>query len=58
MVIRVAKADGDKAIAALEANGFKVLTRYEQDLRPFLPAQAAAWGERGVEAPAVALVYP
>jgi len=42
LVIRVAKADGDKAIAALEANGFKVLTRYEQDLRPFLPSQAAA----------------
>jgi len=37
LVIRVAKAEGDAAIAALSARGFKVLTRYEQDLRPFLP---------------------
>jgi len=37
LVIRVHKATGDKAVAALEAGGFKVLTRYEQDLRPFLP---------------------
>ena len=38
LVIRVARAEGDSAIAALSARGFKVLTRYEQDLRPFLPA--------------------
>ena len=38
LVIRVARAEGDAAIAALSAQGFKVLTRYEQDLRPFLPA--------------------
>lgn len=37
LVIRVAKADGNRAIAALEARGFRVLTRYEQDLHPFLP---------------------
>lgn len=40
LVIRVARAEGDAAIAALSARGFKVLTRYEQDLRPFLPAPA------------------
>ena len=40
LVIRVAKAEGDAAIAALSAGGFKVLTRYEQDLQPFLPAAA------------------
>jgi acetoin utilization protein AcuB len=38
LVIRVARAEGDAAIAALSARGFKVLTRYEQDLRPFMPA--------------------
>lgn len=38
LVIRVARAEGDAAVAALTAAGFKVLTRYEQDLRPFLPA--------------------
>jgi acetoin utilization protein AcuB len=37
LVIRVDKADGEAATAALEAKGFRVLTRYEQDLRPFLP---------------------
>jgi acetoin utilization protein AcuB len=40
LVIRVARNEGSKAIAALEAKGFKVLTRYEKDLRPFLPASA------------------
>ena len=40
LVIRVAKTEGDAAVAALSAGGFKVLTRYEQDLRPFLPAAA------------------
>ena len=38
LVMRVAPADGERAIAALEAHGFRVLTRYEKDLRPFLPA--------------------
>lgn len=37
LVIRVAKAEGDRAIAALEAKGFRILTRYEPDLQPFLP---------------------
>jgi acetoin utilization protein AcuB len=37
LVIRVAKSEGGEAIAALEAKGFKVLRRYEEDLRPFLP---------------------
>ncbi|MDD2466968.1 MAG: CBS and ACT domain-containing protein [Desulfobulbus sp.] len=37
LVIRVARIEGSKAIGALEAKGFKVLTRYEKDLRPFLP---------------------
>ena len=32
--------EGDAAVAALTAGGFKVLTRYEKDLRPFLPATA------------------
>jgi acetoin utilization protein AcuB len=41
LVIRVNKADGEKAFAALEAGGFKVLTRYEQDLRPYLPKAIA-----------------
>ena len=38
LVMRVAPADGERAIAALEGHGFRVLTRYEKDLRPFLPA--------------------
>jgi acetoin utilization protein AcuB len=42
LVIRVARAEGEKAIGALEANGFRVLTRYEQDLRPFLPQSTAS----------------
>lgn len=37
LVIRVATQEGEEAIAALEAKGFKVLRRYEEDLRPFLP---------------------
>ena len=40
LVIRVARSDGDQAIEALEARGFKVLTRYEKDLRPFLPTSS------------------
>jgi hypothetical protein len=35
--MRVASVDGERAIAALEGHGFRVLTRYEKDLRPFLP---------------------
>ena len=37
LVIRVARSEGEEAIAALEGRGFKVLRRYEEDLRPFLP---------------------
>lgn len=37
LVLRVAAADGDKAISALEAGGFKVMTRYVKDLTPYLP---------------------
>jgi acetoin utilization protein AcuB len=37
LVMRVAKADGDGAVQALEKNGFRVLTRYEKDLAPYLP---------------------
>jgi acetoin utilization protein AcuB len=37
LVMRVASVDGERAIAALEGHGFRVLTRYEKDLRPFLP---------------------
>jgi acetoin utilization protein AcuB len=37
LVMRVAKADGDEAVQALEENGFRVLTRYEKDLTPYLP---------------------
>ncbi len=38
LVIRIASADGPKAIESLEASGFKVLTKYEKDLTPYLPA--------------------
>ena len=37
MVLRVACQDGDKAIAALTAKGFKVKSQYEKDISPFLP---------------------
>jgi acetoin utilization protein AcuB len=37
LVIRVAAGDGDKAIKALTGGGFKVKTRYEKDIVPFLP---------------------
>lgn len=40
LVIRIAGDDGAKAVLALEQGGFKVLTRYEKDLTPFLPASA------------------
>jgi acetoin utilization protein AcuB len=38
MVLRVSCQDGEKAIAALTAKGFKVKSRYEKDISPFLPA--------------------
>ena len=38
LVMRVAPADGDKAITTLNGGGFKVKTRYEKDIAPFLPA--------------------
>ena len=38
LVVRVAAGDGDKAIKALTGGGFKVKTRYEKDIVPFLPA--------------------
>jgi len=40
LVMRVAAADGDRAIKALSAGGFKVKTRYERDIVPFLPPMA------------------
>ena len=42
LVMRVAGADGDRAIKALESNGFRVLTKYEKDIRPFLPQSKTA----------------
>ena len=36
-VIRVAAADGEKAISTLTEAGFKVLTEYVEDLGPYLP---------------------
>jgi acetoin utilization protein AcuB len=38
MVLRVSNQDGEKAIAALGAKGFKVKSQYEKDIKPFLPA--------------------
>lgn len=40
LVIRVAKADGVSALQALERSGFRVLTRYEKNLTPYLPGSA------------------
>jgi acetoin utilization protein AcuB len=40
LVMRVAKAEGDQAITALEKNGFRVLTHYEKDITPYLPKSA------------------
>ncbi len=37
LVMRVPKEDSQKAIDALQANGYKVITQYEKDIRPFLP---------------------
>ena len=36
LVIRVAARDGDRAIATLRQQGYKVLTEYAHDLTPFL----------------------
>jgi len=38
LVMRVAVNEGEKAIKALSDGGFKVKTRYEKDIVPFLPA--------------------
>lgn len=38
LVLRVGAADGEKAMSALTGAGFKVLTEYVEDLRPYLPA--------------------
>ncbi len=37
LVMRVPQVDSQKAINALQANGYKVITQYEKDIRPFLP---------------------
>jgi len=38
LVMRVAEADGEKAMSALREAGFKVLDRYVKDLEPYLPS--------------------
>lgn len=37
LVIRIAGDEGAKAVIALEKGGFKVLTKWEKDLTPYLP---------------------
>ncbi len=37
LVMRVAAANGEKAISVLTEAGFKVLTKYVEDLTPYLP---------------------
>lgn len=37
LVIRVHRADGERAAAALEKVGFRVMTHYSKDITPFLP---------------------
>jgi acetoin utilization protein AcuB len=37
LVMRVGAAQGEKAISALTQAGFKVMTEYVEDLRPYLP---------------------
>ncbi|PIE66448.1 MAG: acetoin utilization protein AcuB [Desulfobacterales bacterium] len=37
LVVRIAGDDGAKAVIALEKGGFKVLTKWEKDLTPYLP---------------------
>ena len=39
LLIRVSLQDEAKAIAALDARGFKVKNRYEKDITPFLPGR-------------------
>ncbi len=39
LVMRVPAADGDRAVSALSAGGFKVMTEYVPDIAPFLPLQ-------------------
>lgn len=37
LVMRIPQADGHKALNALNSNGYKVITKYEKDITPFLP---------------------
>lgn len=37
LVIRIPKKEGQKAVDALAGKGYKVITRYEKDITPFLP---------------------
>jgi acetoin utilization protein AcuB len=37
LVMRIPKADGQKATEALQDHGFKVITHYQKDITPFLP---------------------
>jgi acetoin utilization protein AcuB len=39
LVLRVAKTEGDKAMAALERGGFRMVPRYVKDLTPYLPVK-------------------
>jgi len=38
LVIRIAKEECEKALNALTDNGYKVISKYEKDISPFLPA--------------------
>ena len=38
IVLRINSQEGDKAISALTGKGFKVKSKYEKDISPFLPA--------------------
>lgn len=38
LVIRVSSSDGHQAVRALQNNNFKVLTKYQKDITPYLPA--------------------
>ncbi|WP_028585893.1 CBS and ACT domain-containing protein [Desulfogranum mediterraneum] len=40
LVMRIGGDEGAKAVLALEAAGFRVLTNYEKDLSPYLPSSA------------------
>lgn len=42
LVMRVARKDGAEAVQALEQRGYRVLTRYEKDITPFLPLPRAS----------------